>query len=209
MAQDRRLACANLVDPAANDFQRLAQRALVCRLLFSVGQLNHHIGAVKADGQIGRASAGQASDRTRQTFDGLDRGGHAVRLANAYPQNARRALLKANGANSGPLVAQSVADFGPQGLHPLRIDVLDLDLGQQVRPAAQVETQIDQARRQKGRPLGRDLLVFRCVNARLDRGNGIVRLFHARVEQVWQRKHQSGGHEPPDQDALPQLELQH
>ena len=35
---DRGFACANLVDPAAHDFQRLLHGPLVCRLLFSVAE---------------------------------------------------------------------------------------------------------------------------------------------------------------------------
>ena len=209
LSLDGRLAGAHLVDAAADDLEGLAHRAVVGGALLRLRERHHDLVALAAHLQVLGARAGKRHDRAGEPARDLQRARHAVGLGDAHAQLVGRGRLQADRAHGVALVAQRVAQLGPERLHPAFVDVPDLNLGQQMRAAAQVEAEIDDAGGQPRRPEPRLGLQPRRRALALDGGDRVVTGLHPLVEQVRHGQKQSGGHDEPDQDALPEIELEH
>ena len=170
---------------------------------------NHDRRIAAADLDVAFADAGQRDDRLRQPAHDLERARHrrrGWRCARAARRAARaRADDEAHGVALG---AQGVAHVGPVALHPVVIDVFDLDLGQEVRAAAQVEPEVDEPGGHPARPelprrprsSGVALLGFRR------RRSASLCALDPPVEEVGQGKPDAESHEAPDDHTGPESE---
>ena len=209
LALDRRFAGADLIDPAADDFQRLLDRAGVGGCPFGVGQAHGQDVARPRGLDIVLGKARQRDGRVGERTDKLQRARHAGGFGYPHPQLVFRAVLAPDRPDGVAFDAQGIAHFGPERVHALGIDVFKLDLGQKMRTAPKVEAKVHQrARKEAGPACGRCLAVgVRAQN--LDLGPGIVGLFDPAIKEVGRREGEPEDDGQPDGDPLPALDLKH
>ena len=206
---DRRFAGAYLVDPTANDFKRLLDRAVVGGLTLGLGQRDDQFIPLPRDIDIGGSDAGERDHRLGETPGHVDGFGQAFGSGNADAQLVGRRRLAADRADGIARITERVTHFGPERVHPRLVDIGDLNFGQKMRAAAQIETQIDQRGRQEIGPCRRRLDALGGRSQRLDLGHGIVVAFDIGVEQVRYSQNKPRHADKPDQDPLPGIKLQH
>ena len=203
---DRRLARAGGIDTAANDLKTLLHGAGVGRGLFRRRQADQHRAVVLGDHDVGLADAGQAGDRAGQFLHPGNRGSKAGAVGHRNPQHIGGRGLAPDGAGLIAHILQGVAHFGPQAVHALLVHIRQLHLGQKMRAAAQVKTQIDQRIGQERGPAGDGRrLLCRRLGPRLEDGVlSVVVAFNPTVKQVRRGHQQASGHDGPNEKAFPE-----
>jgi hypothetical protein len=126
-------------------------RSSVAARSASLRRDDQHV-ALPAHVQRRGADARQAHHRLRQLAH--RRHGRRQPLGLAHPdmQLTGRRVDPADRADRVAQVPQRVPHLGPERIHPRHVDILDRDLGQQMRAAPQVEAQVHQRRGQELRP---------------------------------------------------------
>ena len=206
---DGRLTRADLVDPATHDFQRLTHSAIIRCQLFRFAQLDGEDITRTAHGDVAGACTGQAGDRIGETTHHFQRTGHAIGIGDLETNLPLRRGLATEGADLSTFRAQRVPDLRPQRIHARGINILDLHLGKKMRTTAQVQTKIDEIGRQERRPLTRHLQPFGGFPPQRNFGGGVIGLLDARIKRVRQGKQKAGHTDQPDEDPLPEINLQH
>ena len=130
LALDGRLTGADLVDAAADDFERLANRAVIRRQTLGLGQPDGQQIALTRHFDVGLPRTGQADHRARDLFDQAHSVVYGPGFGNPNSQLIRRAFLQTDRADRVARIAQTVADLGPEAFHPRLVDVRDLHFGQ-------------------------------------------------------------------------------
>ncbi len=207
---DRGFAGADLVDPAADDFQRLAHGTLVSGKLLGLAKADDDAITLGGNVDIACPHAGQRGDRPCQPAH--QRGGFFDLIGIFHKPDAQfRALgrLQADRANGGTLLAQQITHLGPHALDPRLIDIRNLHLGQQMGPAPQIKPEIDQPR---GHPTGpkRDIVGQVGIGlSGLYRDDRVIMGLDPCIEPIRQGHQQTKGHHAPDHNAFPQVDLKH
>jgi hypothetical protein len=147
--------------------------------------------ALAAHVERGGSHARQADNRLGQRAHGRNGLRQPFGLAHAHVQLSRRRIDAADRADSVAQVPQFVPHLGPERVHPRLVDIRDPHLGQKMRAAAQVETEVHQRRGQEVRPARQRLGIgLRRDAGRLDRGCGVIVALDPLVEEIWHRERQ-------------------
>ena len=144
MALDRRFAGAHLIHAAADDFQRLLDRAAVGCGAFRFGQLHGDDVARAGHLDIGLPDTGQRDHRLGQRPHQLHRLCHIGGIADLDLQHTGVGGFAADIAHRVAFKAQGIAHFRPKTIDPVLVDIRHLHFGQKMRAAAQIKAQVDQ-----------------------------------------------------------------
>jgi hypothetical protein len=142
LALDRRLGGAGLVDAAAHHLDRLLHRVGGAQIGGRFAQSDADVGAVGLDGDVGLAQAeGAGLHRHRQRVDLGQRGRDLRCITDRQPHHVVVADGKTGVADE--VLAQRRSDIVDDRRQALAHDGARIDLKQQMRAAAQVQSEVD------------------------------------------------------------------